>query len=722
MTDLSSLSNDELVSLAATHGVMHDPTKLLDEALVAAHKALGRPEAFVRGLYQGSTANFGDELAGANAAGGNISKGISAIPVVGQIAAPAIGAARIGYEALTGKPSDGTAAYESTRDAVRAQTKEAEAEFPGTTLAGNITGAMAAPVGGLLKSATWPARIGRSGAVSGAYGAVSGAGEGEDLVDRAAHAATGGTLGAILGFAAPVAVGGAQKLGEGAAYLARPITEAIRGSSNPEQQAAVNVLSARARDARSLRPGLSDAEMRAAETAGQPVANVDRGGSTTLSLARSSANTSPEARAALEALSEDRLAGQKPRTVQWLNETFDFPDSPKALETIETTATKENGKNYLIARRDGAHGLWSPELERLTSSPDVVAAMKDAATKGKSRAVFEGYGGFNPGVTVDNGGIVTFQKGPSGVPTYPNLQFWDYTKRALDDAANEASRKGRKDEAVFLGGISRQLRTELDNLVPSYADARAGAAKWFGAENAVEAGGKFATMGGLDAIKLAQARGELAKMGPANRKLFEIGFVGNLISKIETLKDGQDIVKNIFNSEFARKQIALAVGPERAKELEAYLLRERAMNGLGKALGNSTTFRQFMEAGMAGATNPYTLAGATAGATSYLSGDVGPGDALAGAMAFAARKGKIKIDENVARRVGEMLASDDPGVLRRGLAMVARSDKLREFMRSLDLPTARISGQQSANVPALQSGATSRADEDQPNVPRPPSQ
>lgn len=719
MNDLSALSNDDLMSLAATHGAVKDVSKLSDEALIAAHKSLSRPESFALGMYQGATANFGDEIAGANAAGGAVSKAVGAIPVLGPLVAPAIGAARVGYEAATGSPGEGTAAYEQARDKVREQTKEAETQFPGTALAGNIIGALPAPVGGLLNGATLPARMARSGVVSGAYGGLSGAGEGENLTDRATRAGTGLGIGSVLGIAAPVAVGAVQKLGEGAAYLARPITEAIRGSTNPEAQAAVNVLAAHARDAKVGRSGLSDAEMQAAELAGQPVANVDRGGAATLSLARSSANTSPEARAALEALSEDRLAGQKPRAVQWVNETFGFPDSPKTLEAIETAATKENGRNYLIARRDGAHGLWSPELERLTSSPDVVAAMKDAATKGKSRAVLEGYGGFNPGVTVDNGGIVTFQKGPNGVPTYPNLQFWDYTKRAIDDAARVADRTGRTDEARVLGGLARQLRGELDNLVPTYADARAGAAKWFGAESALEAGGKFATMGGLDAMKLAQARGELEKMGPANRKLFEIGFVGNLISKIETLRDGQDIVKNIFNSEFARKQIAMAVGPERAKELEAYLLRERAMNGLRAALGNSTTARQLAELGMAGATNPYTLAGATAGATSYLSGNVGPGDALAGAMAFAARKGKIKIDEKVAQRVGEMLSSDDQGVLRKGLGMVARSDKLREFMRALDFPTARITGQQSANVPALQAAGIGRADQNEPSIPRP---
>jgi hypothetical protein len=90
-------------------------------------------------------------------------------------------------------------------------------------------------------------------------------------------------------------------------------------------------------------------------------------------------------------------------------------------------------------------------------------------------------------------GNVAFRRGPNGVPTYPNLRFWDYAKRALDDAANAARRGGRNEEASTLSALSRQMRAELDRLVPSYARARSTAAAFFGAENALEAGQNFVT-------------------------------------------------------------------------------------------------------------------------------------------------------------------------------------------------------------------------------------
>jgi hypothetical protein len=83
-------------------------------------------------------------------------------------------------------------------------------------------------------------------------------------------------------------------------------------------------------------------------------------------------------------------------------------------------------------------------------------------------------------------------------------------------------------------------------------------------------------MGGLDAVKLSQARGQVAKMSAADQKLFETGFVSNLLAKIESRQDGQDVVKAVFNSPFARKQAEIALGSERAGLLEARLQTEQA--------------------------------------------------------------------------------------------------------------------------------------------------
>jgi hypothetical protein len=70
--------------------------------------------------------------------------------------------------------------------------------------------------------------------------------------------------------------------------------------------------------------------------------------------------------------------------------------------------------------------------------------------------------------------------------------MWDYTYREVRDAADEAFRKGRNEEGNRLKGIANALRDELDKLVPTYADARAGAARFFPGGQRFEAGETFA--------------------------------------------------------------------------------------------------------------------------------------------------------------------------------------------------------------------------------------
>ena len=58
----------------------------------------------------------------------------------------------------------------------------------------------------------------------------------------------------------------------------------------------------------------------------------------------------------------------------------------------------------------------------------------------------------------------------------------------VSDAAQRAGRG--TEEARRLNIFSNELNRELDRLVPAYRDARQGAARFFGAENAVAAGEK----------------------------------------------------------------------------------------------------------------------------------------------------------------------------------------------------------------------------------------
>lgn len=654
----------------------------------------GAVDALARGAASGLTANFYDELRGLVEAGG----------AKEQDPASLFGLIQGIYQKSTG----GAGADERYSTAVtreRALTKTAEEQHPVASIAGNVAGAVALPVGGALSGATTAGRVLGSAAVGAGYGGLAGAGEGDGALDRLSRAGTGAAVGGVLGGAIVPAIAGAEALGRGIAKVASPVTQAFRGVRDTETEAARRILDARSRDAKTANPGLQQPEVAAAQSRGQPVANVDEGGAAILSLARSSANTSTEGRAALEALSSDRYATQSPRTVSFLKSNFDYPDSTATIDRLHATAKLQNRPAYAKAYSEG-QAIWDEGLEQLVQAPVVQQAIRLAFVTGRNKAALDGFGPIkNPFVLNKETGALELMPG-----AIPNLQFWDHVKRNLDKV-------GGGEGPAF----ARALRDHLDEIVPSYKDARAGAAKFFGAEDALEAGAKFATMGGQDALKIGDARKALAALKPADRKLFETGFVSNLIAKVESLRDGQDVVKNIFNSEYARKQIQLALGKERADSLEAFLLTERAMDQLRGALGNSSTARQVYELGMAGAKNPVTIAGLVGGASSYGSGSVGPGDAFAAGLAFAARKGQIKIDERIAKRVGEMLASDNPRVLEQAYKIVARSENFRRALLNFTAPGARISGEQAGGVPALQAAGVGRAD-DQPDVPRPPGQ
>jgi hypothetical protein len=648
---------------------------------------IGQGTAAALGAAQGITANFGDEIVGARAAAG-LSKEQSArlglTPFVGPMIEPAIGAARLGYEYLTGG-NEATGRYEAARDKFRGVVKSAEEQYPKTFIAGQVGGAVALPVGGMLNAATLPARMGRGAAVGAGVGAAAGVGEGEGLADSAARGAVGAGMGGVIGGAAvPVVEGVIQ----GGRALAAPLVNTIRGLRNPEDEAARRIATAYQRDVRAGDAGLSQAEFAAERAAGNPVAVVDQGGSVTRSLARSAANTSPEARGALERLTSDRFEGQSGRITDWLRQAFHYPNAHAQQEAIEQTARTTNRAAYARAYRDGDVPVWSPELERLTSSPDVVAAMREAATRGKSRAVTDGFGGFNPGVTVDNGGIVTFQRGASGQPTYPNLQFWDYTKRALDDAANAARRSGRNEEAATLGNLAGALRGELDNLVPSYGQARAGAAQFFGAENALEAGQNF--VGASQRFGIPEARRALAEMSPQERQLFQDGYVSRYIETLNATGDRRNLLNKIGQSGAAREELNVALGTQRAAQLEVRLRVEQIMDRMRGALGNSTTARQLAEAGLAG------------GATGVYTGDWHAGAGAAG-LVFALRSGgkmlNQRIDQNVARRVGELLASNDPNLIQRGVSMIASNPRLMRVLRAADESVAKIGGTEAAENP-----------------------
>ena len=579
----------------------------------------------------------------------------------------------VGMAALRGVPIAGGLVEKNSTSESQATYKAFDEAHPWISGGAKFAGGIAAlgPLGmtGLgaralgLTGSTLMRQVGNSALSGGVIGGLDAATRGQNPIQ-------GGEIGAALGAASPI-------IGRGIGAAIAPVATTIRGIRDPSGEAARRVATAFSRDARVGGVGLDDAAYTAAQASGVPVANIDRGGELTRGLARSAANTSPEGRQVLNNVINDRFEGQSERVAGWLRNAFNYPDARAQQDAIDVVKKTVNRKNYALAYKEGDKPIWSPELERLAGSPAVENAIKSATTTWKDRAITEGFGGFRVPITVTLDGRVVFNKGPNGVPTYPNLQFWDYVRRELSDTASAANRAGRKEEASRIGDLARSMNSELDNIIPSYANARAGASRFFGAEDAIEAGQNFVTQN----FAIPEARSVLSKMSPTERKLFQDGFVSRYIETIDKMGDRRNILNQIANSPAAKEKLNMALGPQKAAELEAALRIEGIMDlARSSVQGNSTTARQLAELGLAG--GAYGLG---------TGGDIlnpNPTALANAALVYGAMKGQSAINTNVSREIARLLASGDKNLIDRGVKMISAPPYLKA-LRNADMGLAQ---------------------------------
>jgi hypothetical protein len=640
---------------------------------------IGRGKALLEGLRSGATANFGDEIAGVAAASG----------LPGWVPDPvrlAAGVVRAPFQ-----PNEARAAYEARRDEVRADQRASQDQYPGTYIAGNVAGAIALPGGAALQAATMPARIARGAAVGAAYGGASGVGEGESLSDRAIRGATGAAAGAAVGAAAPPVLAGVEALGRGINNaVIRPVTDRIRGAIDPERAAARNIVESIRSDTRAGLSEMAPAEWRAAQQAGVPVSIAELGGERTRALARSAANLSPEGRAALQNIADSRFEGQSDRAVTYLKNIFGFSgDTAATREALEAQARRVNSPAYRKAYSDPrAQGLWDEGFEQIAQAPVVQNAIRAASVTAANRGTAEGLPRIQSPFIVDRvTGQLTLRTDANGNRVLPNLQFWDHVKRNLDKIGTP--------EARTLNGA---LKAHLDELVPSYKPARAGAARFFDADEALTAGENFVHKN----MAIGEAMRALASMSPAERELFKQGFAARLIDDISRTSDRVNIANKIGATKDARTKVEMVLGPRTSNTLAAMMSVEQSIDKLRQALGNSTSVRQYIEMGLAGTSAGYGVA--TNDPTQL--------------AVIAAIGGRRWVDQRVARKVAEMLTSSDPAVLAKGIKAVQSNQALSKAFRDFDTRLARVG---SGQTPVAQMPGAVRA-EDQESVPRMPSQ
>jgi hypothetical protein len=626
-------------------------------------------DALLKGYLSGATANLADEIYGLSEASG--------LPrELGGFRAP-VGLGRYGADVFSapaeakttgpeqpsgmvpavpaGLPTGGKTpfmeAYERAATERRAEQKAAQEQYPGTYLTGEAAGSMVLPGGMAGRVATPLQRMGRGAAFGTGYGALAGAGAGENPLERGKGALFGGALGFGLGAGGPVATELGLGLGQRTVGQVGPT---IRGLYNPTGEAERHVAASLLESAR------SDPRYRTRytqqEAAGSPAAMVvDLGSEPTRSLARVAANLSAPARDTLEAALDPRYAGQANRVSSWLGHMFNFPNAFHQERALTASKNAVNNPNYRAAYTAGAGHVGSPELERLAGFGEVADAMRKAMKNADTEAAIGGYGAMNPRITLTPDGRVQFNRQPNGMPAYPDLQFWDLTQRELRSQQQQALRAGNDTDARRYGALRRMLNDELDQQVPEFRTAREGAAHFFGAENALEAGQNFLGQGerfGNDAARAAKSR-----MSPLQRQLFEDGYVSALMRKLLGTKDARDIVNRFGDSEAAREELQVALGPERAAALMNLRRQEEIMTRARTAVkGNSTTMRQYAE--MYG-----TQAGLGIGAAGL--GGLGAYHADPAQVGFAAAlgglaAGKHAVNRNVMGHVADILTQRTP--------------------------------------------------------------
>jgi hypothetical protein len=250
------------------------------------------------------------------------------------------------------------------------------------------------------------------------------------------------------------------------------------------------------------------------------------------------------------------------------------------------------------------------------------------------------------------------------------------------------------------------MNDELDNHVGSYKAARQGAAGFFGADNALDAGIQFVSSD----MGATEARAVLGKMSPAERRLFQDGFVDQYLKAVvNKTGDSRDVLLKIAENPEARKKLELVMGRDKMNMLESKIRVEQIFQQIKRAVtGQSITAKNLYDLGM--------LGGGSLGIEGGVHQD--PKDIAIGTIVGAMSFGGRAIRTQVATKLVDMMLSRDPMVVEKGFKLISSDPKWLGALRDADTKIGRVFSQAAPTNTALQLTGAVRAD-DQPGVKRP---
>jgi hypothetical protein len=607
-------------------------------------------------------------------AGAFLSGAVGDVPIIGPALLGGTQRAAAGLNALAGRGG-----YSQNLEQAQQLVDTAQQENPGSRLAGTVAGNLTAMaplgatgIGARALGITGPDLMTRAGmsalssaGIAGADAAVRG-GDASDVINSTAIA--GGIGGAI-----PV-VGAGIKAGLGA--VADRIAPTINALRNPTQEAQRRVGMAMGRDA-AANPGMmmSQADEAVASANRIPVANVDRGGETTRALARSVANQNPEARGIIENLASDRFGAQSQRASDFVRRIAGGnADDLSFQESIRNAAQRANAPAYRTAySQPAAQQVYTGRIQQLMQSPTFRRAVDMVPRKSADRGAVSGAKEIANPFTQNSQGQYVLTRKADGTLVAPNLEFWDHVQRNLRSMSDKAARAGDNTTASEIGALRTALNNDLDTAVPAFGAARKGAAAFFGAEDALDAGRQFAN----SPRGIPEATKAFQKFNAAEKQAFATGYASELIDRIKVSGDRTNVINSMFKSQAARESMELVFGAQKAREIEGYVRVEDIVDRLRGAMGNSTTARQLVELGIgatAGGAAGYGLSGDLQGASLGASLAVG-----SKAAQYMARKADAKVMESIAK----LLTNDNPQALRIAAQQAARQPGYMKALESI---------------------------------------
>lgn len=612
--------------------------------------------------------------------------GVNAIPIVGPTLLDAVSNLKAGVQGVP-------------REEIDRQTRILEETNPNSAMAGSIAGTVAP----FVLASTVPVvstilgvDVGAPLAVNIGAGALS-----QKAISHFDTLARGGDpnevipginmkpedLAAATGAAGPLvgkAVGaGLSALGE---KVVDPTVRAVRGLFGDAEGAAQSVLGKTIGADLKAGAALSAADNAAAAAAGQPIINADRFGGATRELFGTSAKADPIAGQNLSELVQNRFLTQNDRAADWVTRNTGAPTNVNAIQqNLDRAAKGVNNAAYRTAySQPAAQAVWTPEIEQLMQSQNFRDAIKAAIkTSGEEAALSGSKPIQNPFVFNQLNGSYTLRPGVK-----PSLEFWDHVQRALRRKAVQLGRSGEIDyDAGQVYRARAQLNDVLDTVVPEFATARGGAARWFGAEDALEAGQKAV---GMKSADMPGARAAHAKFTPAEKRLAASGFASSLIGKINDTKDGVNVINKIFGSPQAREQIDLWLGKKASQELEPFLRVENAMQLTKQAIdAPAKVLPQLLGLGMRVGGIPLSIGYGTGAATGGM--DPRNWGSKAWTMAMLGTAGKAgmsvvgrKVDQKVMQEVIRLLASDDPRLIAQAVKSATHNKRAFDALKAIE--------------------------------------